>query len=154
MNLKPKEKSALLAGHFPEIVREKPEFSLGEEIVLKTTKTENGPIPEVTITILGRHKRKNGAWEAIYRVKDDRGVYVSQGLGYTRSPARALDREAPILDPEVIEAYTMEAQQANALLQGEAARRQKIQSKESTVASSPRSQRAKERHLRALGSAV
>lgn len=153
MDLKQRERSALLAGKFPEIVREQPEFSIGEEIVLKTTKTENGPIPEVTITILGRHKTKNGAWEAIYKVKDDRGVYVSLGLGYTRSPARALDREAPVLDDAVIEAYALEAQQANALLQGEAARRQKVESKESTVASSPRSQRAKERHINRLEAA-
>lgn len=119
MELKPRERSALLAGSFPEIVREQPEFSLGEEIILKTTKTETGPIPEVTITILGRHKRKNGAWEAIYCVKDDRGVYVSQGLGYTRSPARALDREAPILDPAVIEAYARENEVKTRLLRAE-----------------------------------
>lgn len=123
MNLKPKERSQILAGRFPEIVREEP-MKLGE-IVLKTTKTLNGSIPEVAIVITSRHKTKNGAWEAIYTVRDERGVYVNQGLGYTRSPARALDREAPILDPAVIEAYALEAQQANAIRQGEATSRTK-----------------------------
>lgn len=109
MNLKPKEQASILAGQYPELVRPEKDFEEGEEIVLKTTTTINGPIPEVSICILGHAKRKNGAWEAIYRVKDDRGVYAAQGLGYTRSPARALDKTAPILDPEVIEGYAAHA---------------------------------------------
>lgn len=150
MKLKPAERAKLMKGECPELVRSSLEFEIGEEVVLKTTRTEAGTIPEVSIRILERHKTKNGSWQAIYVLKDDRGLYVDQGIGYTRSPTRALDREAPILDPAIIEQYAAEAEQANALLQGENVRRRKIQSKESSVASSPRSQKAKERHSRAL----
>jgi hypothetical protein len=122
MNLKPSEKAAILAGKHPEIVRPHERacpFEVGEEITLKTTNTINGPIPEVSITVTGHHRHKNGAWEALYSVKDDRGVYVNQGLGYTRSPSRSLDPEAPVLDPEVIEEYAMEAAQKTTLLRAE-----------------------------------
>jgi hypothetical protein len=43
-----------------------------------------------------------------------------------------------------------EAEARNALLQGENVRRRKVQGRESSVASSPRSQKAKERHVRNL----
>jgi hypothetical protein len=122
MNLKPSEKAAILAGKHPQIVRP-PDgacpFEKGEEIILKSTGTLKGKIPEVSIVIAGKHRHKNGAWEAVYTVKDDRGVYVNQGLGYTRSPVRALDPEAPVLDEEVIEEYAMEAAQATTLLRAE-----------------------------------
>lgn len=119
MKLKPKERAELMAGKFPELVRPHAEFKVGEEIVLSTTRIESGTIPEVSIRILGRHKTKNGAWQPDYVVTDTRGLYVNQGLGYTRSAARALDREAPILDPAVIEQYAAEAEQRTALLGAE-----------------------------------
>lgn len=128
MRLKPSEKAAILAGKHPEIVRpDQPSspFVEGEEIVLKTTSTINGSIPEVSISFTGHKRRKNGAWEAIYTVKDDRGLYVNQGLGYTRSPSRALDAEAPVLDPEVIAEYAMEATQKTTLLSAEQRQREK-----------------------------
>lgn len=156
MNLKPSEKRDILAGKHPEIVRPHraqnagSPFVPGEEIILKTTRTLNGAIPEVSIRITGHHRHKNGAWEAIYSVKDDRGVYVNQGLGYTRSPSRALDPEAPVLDEEVIEQYAMEGQQKTALRSAERSTEQKREGKEARKGSSRRSERAIQRHAKAI----
>jgi len=119
MRLKASERTKLMKGEFPKLVREHLDFKIGEEIVLKTTTTHAGTIPEVSIRILGRHKTKNGSWQAVYLVRDDRGLYVNQGLGYTRSPARALDREAPIIDPAVIEQYAKENEVSTRLLRAE-----------------------------------
>jgi hypothetical protein len=149
MNLKPNETAAILAGKHPEIVRPHEgscPFEVGEEIVLKTTNTINGPIPEVSITVTGHHRHRNGAWEALYSVKDDRGVYVNRGLGYTRSPSGSLDPEAPVLDPEVIEDYAMEAQAKTALQGAERAAEQKQEGKEARKGGSRRSERAITRH--------
>jgi hypothetical protein len=157
MNLKPSEKAAILSGKHPEIVRPHEgtcPFEVGEEITLKTTNTINGPIPEVSITVTGHHRHKNGAWEALYSVKDDRGVYVNQGLGYTRSPSRSLDPEAPVLDPEVIEEYAMDAQAKTALQGAERAAEQKREGKEARKGSSKRSERAIQRHAKAIERAV
>jgi hypothetical protein len=150
MRLKASEKAKLLRGEFPELHRTALDFTVGEEIVLKTTKTHAGTIPEVSIRVLERHKTKNGSWQAIYVVKDDRGLYVNQGLGYTRSPTRALDREAPILDPAVIEKYAAEAEQKSALLGAERTLEQRVEAKEARVGKSRRSERAIARHSRSL----
>lgn len=125
MNIKPKERRAILQGEYPSLVRpERPEA--GEEVVLKATKVRRGEtIPEVSLRVLSSRKNKKGGWAIEYLVKDDRGLYAAQGIGYTRSPARALDKTAPILDPDTIESYTQEAQQSSALLQAEHWRQQK-----------------------------
>lgn len=130
VRLKASERAQLMRGEFPELHRTALDFKVGEEIILKTTKTHAGTVPEVSIRILERHKTKTGTWQAIYVVKDDRGLYVNQGLGYTRSPARALDREAPILDPAVIEKYAAEAEQKSALLGAERTLEQKAEKAE------------------------
>lgn len=118
MNLKQKERSALLAGRFPEIVREEP-MRLGEEIILKTRRDHGETIPEFSLLISGRHKTKNGSWKAVYVVRDDRELYLNQGLDYTRSPSRALDREAPVLDPATMERYAKENEVKTRLLRAE-----------------------------------
>lgn len=147
MNLKPKERASILAGQFPELVRpEKPE--LGQEIVLKSSKArDHTPIPEVSIRVLSARKLKNG-WKVEYLVKDDRGLYASQGLGYTRSPVRALDPTAPILDPETIESYSQEAQQTQALLQAEHFVRQNTEKAEARAGRGPQAEAAAERAKR------
>lgn len=150
MNLKTKEQHAILAGKFPEIVRPDRDFEEGDEFILKTTKTRHGSIPEVSIRITGHYRQKNGAWGITYCVKDDRGVYVAQGLGYTRSPTRALDREAPILDPAVIESYATEGVQKTTLLSAEQRQREKLKGKESRIGSSSRAERAVRRHQKAV----
>jgi hypothetical protein len=154
VKLKVSERAQLLKGEFPELVRASLDFKIGQEIVLKTTTTHAGTIPEVSLRILERHKTKNGSWQAIYVVKDDRGLYVNQGLGYTRSPARALDREAPILDPAIIAEYAAEAEQKSALLGAERTLEQKAEAKEQRNGSTPRSERAISRHSRSLAGKV
>lgn len=132
--LKPDEQKAILAGHYPEIIRPHEgacPFEVGEEIVLQEQRTRFGPIPHVSIEITGFGRRKNGAWEARYRVRDGRGVYAAMGIGYTRSPSRALDPEAPILDPDVIEAYAAEGVQKTTLLSAEQRQREKASKAES-----------------------
>ena len=139
--LKPKERQQLLAGHYPDLVRpEKPELG---EIVLKSSRAEDGAsIPELSIELLSTHKQKKGGWRVEYLVKDFRGVYAAQGLGYTRSPVRALDSTAPILDPEVIEGYAQEATQGNALRQAEHVRQQKLETAEAKAGRGLRAEQA------------
>lgn len=122
MNLKQAEKTKILNGSHPELVRPHENgcpFEVGETIVLKTQGTEAGPIPHVWIEVTAKHRKNAKTWEAIYTVHDERGVYAAQGLGYTRSPARALDPEAPVLDPAVIEQYASEGAQKTALMGAE-----------------------------------
>lgn len=121
MKLTNEETRLILSGDYPRLEGSGGNcpFNVDEEIVLKTTKTMNGPIPEVLIRITERHVSRKGAWSVVYAVKDNRGLYVNAGLGYTRSPARALDSEAPILDPHVIERYVAEAEHKTALLGAE-----------------------------------
>lgn len=153
MNLKPKERTAILSGQFPELVRpEKPEVD--QEIVLKSQRVaRGGTVPEVSIRVLSAQKLATGGWKVEYLVKDDRGLYASRTTmrptqAYTRSPRRALDPEAPVLDPETIEKHAAEAVQASALLQAEHWRESNKRERESSTASTPRSQRAKERQAR------
>lgn len=147
MNLKPKETQAILAGHFPEIVRpEKPE---PQEIVLKSLKVGRGEsVAQVSLAILGASKTKTGAWKWEYRVKDDRGLYPAQGLGYTRSPQRALDPTAPILDPDTIEQYASEAVQKSALLQAEHWKQQETEKTEARAGRGLQAELAAERARR------
>lgn len=110
MKLKPKERSAIMADEHPEIVRPyesgKPcPFTKGEQIVLRYQKTHGTPAPLVSITILGHNRTKNGSWKAEYSVRDDRGLYLARGLGYTRSAASSVDWEAGVEDQATLRAY-------------------------------------------------
>lgn len=155
MNLKQAEKTKILNGSHPELVRPHENgcpFKVGETIVLKTQGTEAGPIPHVWIEVTGKHRKNAKTWEAIYTVHDFRGVYVNQGLGYTRSPVRALDPEAPVLDPAVIAKYAAEGAQKTALMGAEHRVGEKRAAKERSLPASSRSERAKARHKRSLES--
>jgi hypothetical protein len=109
------EKRSILAGQHPAIVRAE-KGDKGTEIVLRTTRTPIGPIPQVVVTITGWRKLKRGGYKARYSVQDDRRLYLNRGLGYTRSPSRALDTEAPVLDEETAQRFAMEGEQKIAIL--------------------------------------
>lgn len=119
MNLKPRESRAILAGGHPAIVRPhdgKCPFEVGEEIVLRTQKTIAGPISQVSITITAKHRKSPTSWEAIYSVKDDRGLYLAKGQGYTRSAGDSIDWEAPVDDEDTLREYAATGRQKSALL--------------------------------------
>ena len=111
MKLKPKERSAIMAGEHPEIARPyqqgetRPPFEKGELIVLSSQQTMGEPAPLVSITILGHNRTKKGAWVAEYSVRDDRGLYLARGPGYTRSRSGSLDPDASVEDPAILERY-------------------------------------------------
>lgn len=108
MKLKASERSAILAGEYPEIVRPHENgcpFTVGERIVLKSQRSRTGAVPIVTMTITGKHRRDAKTWQPIYKVKDDRGLYLAKGNGYTRSASTSVDWEAPVLDPSAQATY-------------------------------------------------
>ncbi|HET7455375.1 MAG TPA: hypothetical protein VFJ76_07640 [Solirubrobacterales bacterium] len=149
-SLSPQEKQAILAGKHPALVRS----VKGEEgeIVLRSTRTPLGPVPQVSVTITGWRKlKKGGGYKAIYSVEDNRELYLNRGLGYTRSKSRALDTEAPVLDEETAQKFAMEGEQKTALQSGERTAEQKKQGKEQRKGSSRRSERAIQRHAKRLG---
>lgn len=124
MTLSPQEKQAILAGKHPALVRDE---KGGEgEIVLRSTRTPLGPVPQVAVTITGWRKLKKGAgYKAIYSVEDNRELYLNRGLGYTRSKSRALDTEAPVLDEETAQKFAMEGEQKTVRQSGERTAEQK-----------------------------
>lgn len=111
LKLKPQERSAILAGDHPKIVRpyergeSDPPFSKGEMIVLTSQKTQGEPAPLVSITVLGHNRTKNGSWEAVYSVRDDRGLYLAKGPGYTRSRGASIDPDAAVEDEPTLKRY-------------------------------------------------
>jgi hypothetical protein len=108
VNLKPDERAAILKGEYPEIVRPHDNgcpFEAGEEIVLRTQRSLAGPIPLVSLIITAKHRKNPRTWQAIYAVKDERGLYMAKATGYTRSASQSLDWEAPVLDPAAQKAY-------------------------------------------------
>lgn len=111
MKLKTTERSAIMAGDHPRIVRPYEQgvstspFSKGERIVLVSQSTMGEPAPLVSITVLGHNRTKNGSWEAVYSVRDDRGLYLARGPDYTRSRSGSLDPEASVEDPETLSRY-------------------------------------------------
>ena len=124
MNIKPSETAAILAGKHPALVRS----VKGDEgeIILRSTRTRIGTIPQVAVTITGWRKRKKGdGYKAIYSIEDNRELYLNRGLGYTRSKSRALDTEAPVLDAETAQKFAMEGEQKTALQSGERTAEQK-----------------------------
>lgn len=110
MKLRPAERSAILAGDHPPIIRpfhrgEGCPFAVGEVVVLRSERSMAGPVAVVSITIIGRKRTKAGAWRAVYSVRDDRGLYLARGPGYTRSAADSLDWQAPVEDEDTLRAY-------------------------------------------------
>lgn len=110
MKLKPQERSAILADQHPQIIRpflddESCPFEVGEVVVLRSQRSMAGSVPQVSITITGIGRGKKGEWIAHYSVRDDRGLYLAKGPGYTRSAADSLDWEAPVDDPSALQAY-------------------------------------------------
>jgi hypothetical protein len=111
VKLKSKERSAIMAGEHPKIVRpykqgEGCPFAKGEQVVIQSQRTHGKPAPLVSITILGHNRTKNGSWEAEYSVRDDRGLYLAKGVGYTRSASDSLDWEASVEDPETLKRFS------------------------------------------------
>jgi hypothetical protein len=127
MTLTTTEKRSILAGHHPALSRETQTFKKGEVISLRSLRSLQGPVPAVSITITNV-KKKNGNYLPEYTVRDDRALYLQRGAGYTRSVDKALDLEAPILDPEVLEEYAMEGVQKATLMSAEQRQRQKAES--------------------------
>jgi hypothetical protein len=149
MNIKPSEKAAILAGKHPEIVR--PEKSETEEIVLRSRRTPVGQVAQVAVIVTGWRKLKHGGgYKAVYSVEDSRQLYLNRGLGYTRSKERALDTEAPVLDEETAKQFAMEGEQKTVLQGAKRTAEQKKESKEARKGSSRRSERAIQRHAKAL----
>lgn len=149
MTLSAAEKQAILAGKHPALVRS----AKGDEgeIVLRSTRTPLGPVPQVAVTITGWRKlKKGGGYKAVYSVEDNRELYLNRGLGYTRSKSRALDTEAPVLDEETAKKFAMEGEQKTALQSAERTTEQKKQSKEQRKGGSRRSERAIARHQKAI----
>lgn len=107
MKLTKAERSAILAGEHPQILRAEDScpFEKGDVITLKEIGTYQGPIPHVSITILGIARGKKGEWIAEYSVRDERGLYLRTGGGYTRSPSESVDKEAPVVDPATLKQY-------------------------------------------------
>src|SRR6476660_9380113 len=101
MKLTSKERSAILAGDHPEIIRPYVEpcpFEFAEEIALRTLPSLAGPVAQVSVTITGRRRGAKGEWIADYSVRDDRPLYLRHNSGSTRSAAESLDPEAAITD--------------------------------------------------------
>lgn len=117
MNLKPRERGAIMKGDFPEIVRPHAgacPFEVGEVLIVRRQKVRGGSVPLVSIRITGKHRKDPKHWEAFYAVRDDRGLYMSKGLGYTRSVASSLDWEASVLDEGAHDRYATESRLAMA----------------------------------------
>lgn len=113
MKLRPQERSAILADEHPQIMRpfhkdEPCPFEVGEVTVLRAQRSTAGPVPQVSITITGIARGKKDEWIAHYSVRDDRGLYLARGTGYTRSAADSLDWEAPVDDPTALKAYAVQ----------------------------------------------
>jgi len=113
MNLKPKERGAIVRGEFPTIVRPHSPagcpFKVGEILPVRQQKVQGGRVPIISIRITGKHRKDPKHWEALYAVKDDRGLYMAKGAGYTRSAASSLDWQAPVLDPDACTRYAIES---------------------------------------------
>jgi hypothetical protein len=117
MKLKPKEKSAILAGEHPEIIRKHEgacPFEFAECIVLRTQPSLAGPVAQVSITIIGRRRGAKGEWIAEYSVRDDRPLYLRHNSGVTRSASESLDPEAAITDEAMLKEYALRGRLANA----------------------------------------
>lgn len=114
MKLTAAERSAILAQEFPDIIRpfvqgEDCPFHPAEQITLKALRSAQGPVPQVSITIIGRHRGKKGEWICEYSVRDDRPVYMRQGIGYTRSAAESIDPEASVEDEATLQSFAISA---------------------------------------------
>lgn len=114
MNLTSQERSAILAHEFPDIIRpfvqgEACPFEPAEQIVLKALRSAQGPVPQVSITITGRHRGKKGEWIAEYSLRDDRPLYLRAGSGYTRSAADSIDPEASVEEEKTLKEYAASA---------------------------------------------
>jgi hypothetical protein len=68
-------------------------------------------VPQVWISVTAVGRTKTGRHRIEYVVHDERGWYLDQSLGYTRSPGRSIDPDAAVLDPAVQEHYAKEAEQ-------------------------------------------
>lgn len=113
MKLKQRERGAIMRGEFPDIVRPHSPagcpFKVGEVLAVRQQKVQGGRLPIISIRITGKHRKDPKLWEALYAVRDDRGLYMSKGVGYTRSAASSLDWMAPVLDPDACTRYAMES---------------------------------------------
>jgi hypothetical protein len=108
VNLKPDERAAILKGEYPEIVRPHDHgcpFEAGEEIVLRTQRSLAGPVALVSVLITAKHRKNPKTWQAIYTIKDNRGLYMAKATGYTRSGNQSIDPDAPVLDEAAQKAY-------------------------------------------------
>lgn len=117
MNLNRKEKSAILAGEHPLIIRpyeKECPFEVAEQIVLRTQPSLAGPVAQVAITITGGKRGSKGEWIAEYSVRDDRPLYLRHNSGVTRSAAESLDPEAAITDEKALKEYAVRGRLANA----------------------------------------
>jgi hypothetical protein len=117
VSLKSKEKSAILAGEHPLIIRPYEEgcpFKPAEQVVLRTQPSLAGPVAQVSITITGCKRGTKGEWIAEYSVRDDRPLYLRHNSGVTRSAAESLDPEAAITDEKALKEYAVRGRLASA----------------------------------------
>lgn len=132
MNLTPPERSAILAQEFPDIIRpfiqgEDCPFHPAEQITLKALRSAKGPVPQVSITIIGRHRGKKGEWIAEYSVRDDRPLYMRPGSGYTRSAAESIDPEASVEDEATLQSFAISARLSHIQRQSSEGERRKLE---------------------------
>lgn len=131
MKLKPSERSSIMAGEHPQIARayckgQPCPFVKGEVTVLHSQRTMGEPAPLVSITILGHNRTKKGAWLAEYSVRDDRGLYLAKGPGYTRSRSGSLDPDAAVEDPGTLKRYAAQGRLRRAEHAEETKRHEKL----------------------------
>ena len=111
------ERTKILRGEHPEILRPHEDgcpFKVGEEIILRSQSTIAGPVPLISIRITAKHRKSPETWQAIYTVRDERGLYLGRGSGYTRSSSESIDPEAPVLDEAAEKAYAAQSRLAKA----------------------------------------
>lgn len=113
LTLTPKERSAILAGEHPVLIRpycagEPCPFVKSEEVVLKSHSALSGPVPLVWITITGSRRTKQGTWRGHYSIRDDRSLYLARGPGYTRSASSSIDPDAAVTDEETLREYAVQ----------------------------------------------
>lgn len=146
MNLKPKEKAAILAGHHPPLVREgKCPFEKGETISLVTQRSYAGQVAQVSITITTIKRGKKGEHLPEYMVRDDRDRFLRHRGGVTASPTQSVDPEASLVPSDFQRRVSAEGRLKTVMAGAKHRQRERVLRGEARVAEVRTRQMQKER---------
>jgi hypothetical protein len=116
--LKPEIRRAILAGRRPQLIwpgNEPCPVRKGEQIGLVFLRSEYGPVPQVSITIVALRRGKKGEYIATYSIRDDRPLYLAPGSGYTSVRFLSPDPDVDVMDEGLHRRLHGEALAANAM---------------------------------------